>query len=249
MAQSQNTVPTKSTGGTLTAAELNELASVQNSNSTDSETRLQTGETHAANTSNPHTVTKAQVGLTDADDTSDLAKPISTATQTALDLKADQTALTTHTGDTANPHVVTKAQVGLSNADNTSDANKPVSTAQQTALDLKADASVIADYLAPQTLTDAATIAYDTANGVNAAVTITADRTLGAIANAGNGMSGTLTVIQDGTGGWALSLNANQTDMLVTLPDIAGLAAGEVAKIAWETHNGTDFYLYITTQP
>jgi hypothetical protein len=43
--------------------------------------------THVANTSNPHSVTKAQVGLGSVDNTSDAAKPISTATQTALDTK------------------------------------------------------------------------------------------------------------------------------------------------------------------
>ena len=46
-------------------------------------------EAHIASTSNPHSVTAAQVGLGDVDNTSDLAKPISTATQGALDLKAD----------------------------------------------------------------------------------------------------------------------------------------------------------------
>ena len=45
-------------------------------------------DTHIANTLNPHSVTKAQVGLSDADNTSDVNKPISTATQTALDGKA-----------------------------------------------------------------------------------------------------------------------------------------------------------------
>ena len=39
---------------------------------------------HTANTSNPHNVTKAQVGLSNVNNTSDLDKPISTATQTAL---------------------------------------------------------------------------------------------------------------------------------------------------------------------
>lgn len=43
---------------------------------------------HIANTSNPHSVTKAQVGLGNCDNTSDADKPISTATQTALDTKA-----------------------------------------------------------------------------------------------------------------------------------------------------------------
>ena len=45
---------------------------------------------HTTNTSNPHSVTKAQVGLGSADNTSDADKPISTATQTALDAKFDK---------------------------------------------------------------------------------------------------------------------------------------------------------------
>jgi hypothetical protein len=44
---------------------------------------------HIANLSNPHAVTKTQVGLSNVDNTSDLNKPISTATQTALNLKYD----------------------------------------------------------------------------------------------------------------------------------------------------------------
>lgn len=81
---------------------------------------------------------KSDVGLSNADDTSDANKPISTATQAALDTKATTTALDAHANNTSNPHSVTKAQVGLGNAENTSDADKPVSTAQQTALDGKA---------------------------------------------------------------------------------------------------------------
>ena len=44
---------------------------------------------HLNNCSNPHHVTAAQVGLGNVNNTADLAKPISTATQTALDEKAD----------------------------------------------------------------------------------------------------------------------------------------------------------------
>lgn len=44
---------------------------------------------HVANTSNPHQVTAAQVGLGNVDNTSDLNKPISTVTQTALDAKTN----------------------------------------------------------------------------------------------------------------------------------------------------------------
>lgn len=40
---------------------------------------------HTNNTSNPHQVTKAQVGLSDVDNTSDLNKPISSAQQLAFD--------------------------------------------------------------------------------------------------------------------------------------------------------------------
>lgn len=43
---------------------------------------------HIADMANPHGITKAHVGLGNADDTSDANKPVSTAQQTALDLKA-----------------------------------------------------------------------------------------------------------------------------------------------------------------
>lgn len=52
-------------------------------------TNKDTMDSHIGNTSNPHNVTKAQVGLGNVDNTSDLAKPISTATQTALNAKAN----------------------------------------------------------------------------------------------------------------------------------------------------------------
>lgn len=45
---------------------------------------------HTNNKSNPHTVTKAQVGLGNVDNTSDANKPISTAQQTALNGKVDK---------------------------------------------------------------------------------------------------------------------------------------------------------------
>lgn len=44
-------------------------------------------DSHLENTSNPHSVTKTQVGLGNVDNTSDMNKPISTATQAALDAK------------------------------------------------------------------------------------------------------------------------------------------------------------------
>jgi DNA-binding protein YbaB len=92
-------------------------------------------QTHISSTSNPHGVTATQVGLSNVDNTSDANKPVSTAQQTALNLKANL-ASPTFTGTVGG---ITSAMVGLGSVDNTSDANKPVSTAQQTALNLKAD--------------------------------------------------------------------------------------------------------------
>ncbi len=51
---------------------------------------------HSSNTNNPHVVTQTQVGLSNVDNTSDVNKPVSIATQTALDLKSDKTH--THNG-------------------------------------------------------------------------------------------------------------------------------------------------------
>ncbi len=69
---------------------------------------------HIADKTNPHEVTKTQVGLGNVDNV--------------------KQAPYTHVTDKSNPHGVTKAQVGLGNVDNTSDMDKPVSSAQQTAI-------------------------------------------------------------------------------------------------------------------
>jgi hypothetical protein len=102
---------------------------------------------------------KADVGLANVDNTSDANKPVSTATQNALDLKAP-IASPAFTGTVSG---VTSAMVGLGNVNNTSDANKPVSTAQQTALNLKADSSAVASSLALKS--DKTTVVAGTALG------------------------------------------------------------------------------------
>lgn len=55
-------------------------------------------DTHTASTANPHSVTQTQVGLGNVDNTSDLNKPISTATQTGLNGKLSLDGSTTMTG-------------------------------------------------------------------------------------------------------------------------------------------------------
>ena len=83
----------------------------------------------------PTGIVKGDVGLSSVDNTADTAKPVSTAQQTALNLKAN-IASPTFTGTVGG---ITKTMVGLGNVDNTADTAKPVSTAQQTALNLKAN--------------------------------------------------------------------------------------------------------------
>ena len=93
-------------------------------------------------------LTQSDIGLTNVDNTTDVNKPVSTATQTALNLKANSADVTTSLALKANLASPTftgtvsgidKTMVGLSNVDNTTDVNKPVSSATQTALALKAN--------------------------------------------------------------------------------------------------------------
>ena len=92
--------------------------------------------TGATWTLNSGVVTKTTIGLGNVDNTSDVNKPISTATQTALNSKVDNT--TTVNGYALSSNVtLSKSDLGLSNVDNTSDVNKPISTATQTALNAK----------------------------------------------------------------------------------------------------------------
>lgn len=77
---------------------------------------------HIANKSNPHGVTKSQVGLGNASNTSDSNKPVSTAQAAAIaDAKAAgtaaQTSINNHAGRKDNPHTVTRAQLGLATTD------------------------------------------------------------------------------------------------------------------------------------
>lgn len=114
--------------------------------------------------SSPTGLTKADVGLGSVDNTSDANKPISTATQTALNTKentANKGVANGYAGLDATGKVpaaqlpsyvdsvagktgvvtLDKADIGLGNVDNTADSAKPVSTAQQAALDMKVNAT------------------------------------------------------------------------------------------------------------
>lgn len=110
---------------------------------------------------------KTDIGLDQVDNTSDLDKPVSNATQDALDLKYDasnpdgyitaddvaaNSAVTSVNGQTGTVFL-DKYVIGLDQVDNTSDLDKPISTATQDALDLKYDASNPDGYITEATLT------------------------------------------------------------------------------------------------
>lgn len=91
---------------------------------------------HIARVDNPHSVTKAQVGLGNVDNTSDINKPISTATQTALNTKQGVLVSGTNIKTIEGQSLVgsgnidlTKSDVGLDNVDNTADSTKNVLSA------------------------------------------------------------------------------------------------------------------------
>lgn len=77
---------------------------------------------HIGNKSNPHSVTKAQVGLGNVQNLAPADMPVSTAQAAAIaDAKAAgtkaQTDLNTHANRRDNPHNVTRAQLGLATTD------------------------------------------------------------------------------------------------------------------------------------
>lgn len=87
--------------------------------------------THPSGT-NPHGTTKSDVGLGNANNTSDADKPVSTAQQEAIDAVQDN--LDSHTSNKSNPHGVTKSQVGLGNVANVTTNNQTPTYTQASTL-------------------------------------------------------------------------------------------------------------------
>lgn len=123
---------------------LNRLANTSGTNTGDQD--LSAINSHVSSTSNPHSVTKSQVGLSNVDNTSDANKPVSTATQTALNFKANlaSPALTgTPTAPTASNGTSTAQIATTAFVDNASKkpyystaTEMPVGNSYGTALDL-----------------------------------------------------------------------------------------------------------------
>ena len=155
-------------------------------------------------------LTKSSVGLANVDNTSDANKPISSATQTALNLKASLSS-PTFTGTVSG---ITKSMVGLANVDNTSDANKPVSTATQTALDAKLA-------LAGGTMTGALTLSGAPTSDLHAATKLYVDSVASGINFHAPVKAATSTNISttyaNGTNGYGATLTADANGAMGTV--------------------------------
>ncbi len=138
---------------------------------------------HIASTSNPHNVTKSQIGLSNVDNTSDLNKPISTATSTALSGKVNTT-LQINGHSLTDNFSISKGDVGLGSVPN---------------LDTSTTAN-IADSLNKRFITDALYTVLNNTSGVNSG-----DQT-NISGNAGTVTNGVYTTGSYANPGWITSL-------------------------------------------
>ena len=133
-------------------------------------------------------LTKASIGLSNVDNTSDANKTISTLTQNALNLKAPL----------ASPTFTGTVTTGVLNT----------STINATSINTPIYAST------PQTLTDATTINWNPTLGLNASVTLGGNRALRFTSTPIAGSYGTLVVTQDATGGRTITLPTTTNKVL-----------------------------------
>lgn len=106
-------------------------------------------DSHISSVANPHSVTKSQVGLSNVDNTSDLNKPISTATQVALNAKYDasnpnnyETPIQLNARDTANRSRAN--HTGTQTSNTISDFAATVLSTVLTGISFAADSAILA---------------------------------------------------------------------------------------------------------
>jgi collagen type VII alpha len=101
---------------------------------------------------------------------------------------------------------------------------------------------IIEAWTVEQTLSDAATIVYDTNSGWNAKVTLVSNgRTLAIPTNAPAGSSGRVVITQDGTGGRALTLATGWGLTTGNATAFASMTAGKQAVLSWTRITSTTF--------
>jgi hypothetical protein len=166
---------------------------------------------------------RTNIGLGNVDNTSDANKPISTATQAALDAKQPlDSDLTTIAGLTATTDnfIQSKSSAWASRtpAQVAADLQGLVTIAQSQVTNLTTDLAAKmpkaggsftgAIIMTPVTLVDAATIATDASLGNHFRVTLTNNRILGAPTNPTDGQRALWEFIQDGSGNHTITLNS-----------------------------------------
>jgi hypothetical protein len=173
---------------------------------------------------NPHNVSKAQVGLGSVDDTSDLDKPISTATQAALDLKYDA----------SNPNgYETPAQLNARDTANRDRANHTGTQLANTIVDFAAQVAIDETTTSLQIIGN--TLRYTNEDGVQQDIDLSIyldDTNLARIVNGTlNPTTGILTVERDDLTTFTIDLSPlldNQTAAEVALTPSGNLTSTDV---------------------
>ena len=145
---------------------------------------------------------KADVGLSNVDNTSDAGKPVSTATQTALNGKVDTSR--------------TVSASGLATGGGDLSANRTIDVAAATAAEYRVGTANKAvsvgnawEAMAEVSLTDGATISWDMSTGIDFTVTLAGNRTLANPTNLKVGKKGRLRVVQNSAGSKTLSYSSD----------------------------------------
>ena len=199
---------------------------------------------HEADHANPHQVTKAQVGLGNCDNTSDADKPVSTAQQTALDAKLDDTQLITSWGAgdaSATDSNIPSAKLTKDTLNNKVDDTQIVSAWQDTPDN---------DHIPTEKLTkdtidgvDASAVHKAGAETITGAKTITGDITIGTAGTPTDvNMLGDLTIQGDITqNGSAYETHAEQ---IFTTKDYITMREGATGALSPGDYSGLEIVKY-----
>jgi hypothetical protein len=164
---------------------------------------LSTLTSHTSNTSNPHATTKSQVGLGNADNTSDANKPVSTATQTALNAKQDTLLSGTNIKTVNSTTLLGSGDIAVQS---TLVSGTNIKTINGTTLLGSGDLTIST---APPTLAQVTTAGNTTANDINTGLITTTTSAAGNMFVANGANNTLLTVFNDSSGRATITIKGN----------------------------------------